>query len=218
MVFVCVCVVVAVVVAEKYIGTEQCLVCVSLYFTWIMHNGPVANGNDEGVYGRNRVQYPVGFMEDVFLHLPLHACIFYYYHHHHHQNPSASAQKTSDTNEMIIIQTKLNYTRAREKNIAHGVNLQTVIIAIHHHALRHNPGAEPCLYGARHQTPMSQVYPPFGVMVLVALFIRSANIEQRATEHGQKEDGSQPTVDQVQDADLLVELPLLIGLEFFFAE
>lgn len=43
-------------------------------YTWIVDNRPVANRDDERVHGRNRVQYPVGLVEDVLLHLALHAC------------------------------------------------------------------------------------------------------------------------------------------------
>lgn len=54
----------------------------------------------------------------------------------------------------------------------------TEIIAIDHHALRYDPGAKPCLYGARHQSPMRQIDPPFRIVMFVAWLIRSSNVQQ----------------------------------------
>jgi len=83
------------------------------------------------------------------------------------------------------------------------------VLALHHHALGHYPGGQPGLDCAEEQSPVGQVDPPLGIVVLKVL-VRAPNVQQGADQCRQAGDGRYPSIEQVNDAHLRVPLPLNI--------
>jgi len=81
------------------------------------------------------------------------------------------------------------------------------VLALYHHALGDYPGGQPGLHRAEEQSPVGQVDPPLGIVVLEVL-VRAPDVQQGADQGRQAGDGRYPAVEQVNDPHLRVALPL----------
>lgn len=130
---------------------------VSIELTRIVHEQPVAHGDNKGIYCRTGVEYPVEMMQATLLRLP-------------------------------------HYLK---------------VLALHHHALRHNPSGQPCLHRAEEQPPVGQVNPPLGIVMLEVL-LSATDVQQRANQCRQAGYGRYPTIEQINNAHLSIALPLCV--------
>lgn len=87
------------------------------------------------------------------------------------------------------------------------VDFLTELVPVNHQTLGDDDGRQPGLHRARHQRPVRQVDPPFGV-VMFEHWLGAPNVQHGADEHRQKHDRHYQPVQQVAYTDLGAALPL----------